>query len=361
VNSEKIQIRGPGFCYDVLVGVGLIARAGKLARATVRGHRAAVITDSMVPRKLVDDTVASFVSADFQVTKIVIPAGEKSKSLREVERICGEMSGIDRSSAVVGIGGGVVGDLSGFVAAIFHRGIPHVQIPTTLLAMVDSAIGGKTGVNLAAGKNLAGAIHHPALVIADVDALATLPERELRHGCAEIVKHAIIRDAEMFHELSSRVLSASGFLNFARDDKLIARNIRIKATIVSADDRDLSGERALLNFGHTVGHGIERASDFSIPHGECVSVGIVAACEISVRRAGLPVAQRDEVIRLLRQIGLLTRLPGGLAPEEVLKAIARDKKFERGDVRFVVTPQIGQAYLSRDITMNDIENALTAL
>jgi 3-dehydroquinate synthase len=355
VNSEKIRIRGPGFCYDVHVGRGLIGHVGQLARATVRGNQAAVITDSNVPRQLVDEAVASLAAADLQVTKIIVPAGENSKSFRAVERVCGEMPALDRTSVVVGIGGGVVGDLSGFVAAIFHRGIPHMQIPTTLLAMVDSAIGGKTGVNLATGKNLVGAVHHPSLVIADMEVLTTLPERELRQGMVEIVKHAIIRDAEMFALLST------SSLDFARDDKLIARNIRIKAAIVSSDDRDISGERALLNFGHTIGHGIERASDFRIPHGECVSLGIVAACQISIKHAGLPINQRDQVIDLLQKIGLPTRLQGGIARDRVLQAIARDKKFENGAVRFVVTPSIGQAYLSREVTMKDLENALAAL
>ena len=187
------------------------------------------------------------------------------------------------------LGGGVVGDLAGFVAAIYHRGIPYVQMPTTLLAQVDSSIGGKTAVNTAAGKNLIGAWHQPALVIADTDALATLPPRECRQGFAEIVKHAIIRDAEMFEMLQ----------HF--DDKdlaaLVRRNIAIKAAIVAADERETKGERALLNFGHTVGHAIERAGDLlDFWHGEAVSLGIVAACEISVRKAGLAETERDRIL-----------------------------------------------------------------
>jgi 3-dehydroquinate synthase len=374
VNSEKIQVRGPGFCYEAHAGRGLIAEAGRLIRERIRGESAALITDSDLPRALVDKVAASLVLAGFQVTTIAVPAGENSKSLGEVERVCGEMAALNRGSVVVGVGGGMVGDLSGFVAAVFHRGLAHVQIPTTLLAMVDSSIGGKTGANLSAGKNLVGAIHHPVLVIADVDVLKTLPPRELRQGYAEIVKHAIIRDAGMFALLrtSSRAIvegsrgeSAKGtsgsFLDFAPDAELIARNICIKAVLVSADNRDLSGERAVLNFGHTVGHGIERASGFRIPHGDSVSLGMVAACEISVKRAGLPTSELDEVIALLNQLGLPTRLPNAVVREKIMEAIGRDKKFQDGEVRFVVTPHIGEAYLSCDVTMSDIEKAVATL
>jgi 3-dehydroquinate synthase len=353
VNSAKIEIRGANFCYAAHVDCGLIGQTGQLTREVVRGNRAAIVTDSNIPPPLVDAVATSLAAAGFHVMRILVPPGENSKSLREVERVCGEMSTLDRTSIVVGVGGGVVGDLSGFVAAVFHRGIPHVQIPTTLLAMVDSSIGGKTAVNLISGKNLVGVFHHPSLVIADVEALKTLPARELRQGYAEIVKHAIIRDAGMFRELQSA--------NITDWTPLIRRNIEIKATIVSADARDISGERALLNFGHTVGHAIERVSDFRIPHGDCVSLGIVAACEISLKRAGLPTSQRDEVIALLRRLDLPTRLPPNISREKIADAVSRDKKFEGGEVRFVVTPRIGQAYISREVTIADLREAIAVL
>ena len=363
MNSQTIAIHGKDFFYAAQVGRGLIERAGSLAREVVGRRRAAIIHDRNLPPVLVRRVVASF--ADFSPVTITVPAGENSKSLRQVEHVCGELSAFDRSTLIVGLGGGVVGDLSGFVAAIFHRGIPHVQIPTTLLAMVDSSIGGKTAVNLPAGKNLVGAIHHPALVVADPDVLETLPKRELRQGYAEIVKHAIIHDAEMFRDLISlsreNADAKAGLPGFAPNDELIARNIRIKATVIADDVRDVSGVRAVLNFGHTVGHAIERASDFQIPHGECVSLGIVAACEISRERAGLPEAQRDEVLALLTQLELPTRLPAGISRDAIMTAVAHDKKFEGGNVRFVVTPQIGEAYLSREVTMGDIQEAVARL
>jgi 3-dehydroquinate synthase len=221
--------------------------------------------------------------------------------------------------------------------------------------MVDSSIGGKTGVNLDAGKNLIGALYHPALIIADVNALESLPRKELRQGYAEIIKHAIIRDAEMFRALSPRTQSRNGFV------ALIRRSIAIKARIVSADVREISGERALLNFGHTVGHAIERATDFKIPHGDCTSIGMVAACGISMKRAGLSSRDRDDVVSLLKQFQLPTQLPAEVDRERVAAAVAHDKKFLGGKIRFVVTPRIGEAHVSNDVTMEDIREAIAAL
>jgi 3-dehydroquinate synthase len=368
VNSDAIEIFGNGFRYPAFVGHGLIARAGEIARNATESNRCAIIGDQTSARLFGGRVCESFRSKEFSPQLITIPAGEKSKSLVQVEKICDEMirAGFDRTSFVVGLGGGVVGDISGFLAAIFQRGIPHIQIPTTLLAMVDSSIGGKTGVNLQAGKNLVGVIHHPAAIICDVDALESLPPQELRQGYAEIIKHAIIRDAEMFYSLSSRAetlvrLGTRDPSTSARDDGLIAlirRNIAIKARIVSVDARETLGERALLNFGHTIGHGIERATDFKISHGDCVSIGMVAACAISMKRAGLSSQEHDAVVSLLKKFELPTRLPAEVDREKIIDAVAHDKKFVGGKIRFVVTPKIGEAHVSNDVTMDDIRAAI---
>jgi 3-dehydroquinate synthase len=219
--------------------------------------------------------------------------------------------------------------------------------------MVDSAIGGKTGVNVKSGKNLIGAFHHPSLVIADVNALDSLPPQELRQGYAEVIKHGIIRDAEMLGDLRD---------GKAKDPaKLICRNIAIKAQIVSMDDRDISGERALLNFGHTVGHAIEQATDFEMPHGDGVSLGMVAACHVSMKRAGLSADERDEIVRLLQKFDLPTQLAHEIPRDRIVEALARDKKFEQGEIRFVVTPKLGTAHLSREVTMTDLRDAIEQL
>ena len=268
-------------------------------------------------------------------------------------------AGLDRQSFVIGLGGGVIGDLSGFVAAIFQRKIPHVQIPTTLLAMVDSSIGGKTGVNTNAGKNLLGAFHQPTLVIDDVEVLKTLPSRELSQGFAEIVKHAIIADAEMFRQLSRHRGIDLNKVDFA---PLVLRNVEIKARMIANDERDRNGERALLNFGHTIGHAIERAADYcKILHGEAVSLGMVAACSVSMKKAGLAKEDRNEIVNLLQKFQLPTRLPTNFPRQKIFDALKFDKKFEHGQIRFVVTPKIGSANLSRDVTMEDIGAAVDKL
>jgi 3-dehydroquinate synthase len=345
--------------YTVLIGPGLMERLGQRAHKFLRGKTCAIITDSTVAPLFADPVKRSLTSVGFNPNVITIPAGEKSKTLKQAGRICEQMiaAGLDRQSFVVGLGGGMIGDISGFVAAIYHRGIPHVQIPTTLLAMVDSSIGGKTGVNTVGGKNLLGAVHQPSLVIDDLDVLKTLPRREFNQGIAEIIKHAIIADAKMFRQL--QLWEASDALALQR---LIERNIKIKAAFVARDERDRTGQRALLNFGHTVGHAIERAGDYrKFLHGESLSLGIIAACAISIRKAGLPRGQRDAVVDLLRHFDLPTKLPAHFSRKKLFDALKFDKKFGGGKIRFVVTPKIGAARVANDVTLDDIREAVNEL
>jgi 3-dehydroquinate synthase len=359
VLGAAVEIRSTAYCYRVLVGSGLIKELGKCVRKVLTGKRCVVVTDNIISPLFANRVQRSLISAGFRPTLITIPAGEKSKTLEQASTICGEMTaaGLDRQSFVIGLGGGVVGDISGFVAAIYHRGIPHVQIPTTLLAMVDSSIGGKTGVNTNDGKNLLGIIHQPSLVIDDVDVLKTLPRREFNQGFAEIIKHAIIADAKMFKTLQPWKASEAVALQ-----SLIKRNIKIKAAVVARDERDRSGERAILNFGHTVGHAIERAGNYrKFLHGEALSLGIVAACAVSINRAGLPPRQRDAVIDLLRRFELPTCLPKNFPRNKIVSAVKFDKKFKGGRTHFVVTPRIGAAYLTTDVMLDDIREAVDAL
>jgi len=354
--ESVLKIRGAAHRYPALVGSNLLEQLGEPTRKYLPGKTCAIISDSNVAPLFADRVSRSVTSAGFQPTLITIPAGETSKTLEQAGGICDQMiaAGLDRQSFVIGLGGGVVGDISGFVAAIFLRGIPHVQIPTTLLAMVDSSIGGKTGVNTRDGKNLLGAIHPPALVIDDVDVLKALPRREFNQGFAEIIKHAIIADAEMFTTLKD--------VDPENLAPLIRRNIEIKSEIVAKDERDRTGERALLNFGHTVGHAIERAGDYrKFLHGEAISLGIIAACDVSVKKAGLLRDQRDAIANLLRQFDLPTQLPKDFPRERIFKALPYDKKFERGKIRFVVAPRIGAAHVTTDVTMDDIQKAVDAL
>lgn len=361
---RSIQISGGGYAYQAHIANGLLDRVGEIITDCLKQsvpnksdltRCCTVVSDENAERLFASRVMTSLTNASFDPMLITIPPGEASKSLEQVGAICDEMiaAELDRQSFVIGLGGGVVGDVSGFVAAIFQRGVPHVQIPTTLLAMVDSSIGGKCGVNTREGKNLLGAIHQPLLVIDDVDLLQTLPKHELRQGFAEIIKHAIIADAEMFARLHDVDLP---------DVDLIKRNVELKARVVASDERDESGARAILNFGHTVGHAIERAGEYKkISHGDAVALGMIAAANVSTKRAGLPNEQRDAIVDLVRRFELPTELPDEFSRDEIFQALKRDKKFAHGEVRFVVTPKIGSARLSRDVTLDDIRASIDAL
>jgi len=352
------EVRTGGSSYPVLIEAGLLPKIGETVKEKLPSSRCAIISDTNVAPRFGDGIQKSLRSAGFEPIPITVPAGEQSKTLEQAGDCCEQMlrAGLDRQSFVIGLGGGVIGDLSGFVAAIFQRGIQHVQVPTTLLAMVDSSIGGKTGVNTSAGKNLIGAVHQPALVLDDVDLLKTLPAHELSQGFAEIIKHAIIADGEMFRQLQDLDVKNVDF------ESLIRRNVEIKARIIANDERDQKGERALLNFGHTVGHGIERAVGYQgISHGDAISLGMIAACEISMKRAGLSKSDRDAIVDLLGKFNLPMKLPVNFPRAKIFEALKFDKKFEHGEIRFVVSPKIGSAKLSRDATMEDIRAAVDTL
>ena len=353
------EVRTAGGSYSVLIGSGLLESVGDRIKEKFSPALCAVISDTNVAPHFASAIQKSLHAAGFEPTLITVQAGEHSKTLEQAGVICDKMlmAGLDRQSFVIGLGGGMIGDLSGFVAAIFQRGIPHLQIPTTLLAMVDSSIGGKTGVNTIAGKNLLGAVHQPSLVIDDIDVLKTLPRRVLRQGFAEIIKHAVIADAKMFQELKNETASDALSLQ-----TLVQRNVEIKSNIVAKDEFDRTGERALLNFGHTIGHGIERAGNYEeFLHGEAVSLGIIAACAISVKKAGLSIAEVKAIVDLLQRFGLPTKLRDDFPREKILDGLKFDKKFEQGEIRFVVTPKIGSANLSRDVTMDDIREVVAKL
>jgi len=346
--------------YEVIVESGLLSNAGQvIANAGLSGRKAAIITDETVASLHSAALISSLEAAGFSPTLHLVPAGEASKSLGQSEKLCREMTqaGHDRKSFVIALGGGVVGDLAGFVAAIFYRGIPFVQIPTTIVAQVDSSIGGKTGVNISEGKNLVGAFHQPALVIVDPETLRTLPAREFNEGFAEAIKHAAIRDAAMVEELAA--------LDPASRDvpaDLIARNIAIKARVVEEDEHELKDVRALLNFGHTIGHGIEAAVPYGeMLHGEAISLGIRAALYLSEKHAGLSSDDSRKILDLLARYDLPLILPASIATEIVLEKLARDKKFSAGAIRFVVLDAIGSAKVIKTITTGDILEAIEHL
>ena len=355
----SIEIQSARHPYRVLVEPDLLTRAGQaLKDAGLPPGQCAIITDTNIGPLFAGALAKNLRSAGYEPKLITVPNGEESKTLHQAGDICEQMlgAGLDRQSLVIGLGGGVIGDLSGFVASIFLRGISHVQIPTTLLAMVDSSIGGKTGVNALAGKNLIGTFHPPVLILDDIAVLKTLPQRELNQGFAEIIKHAIIADPEMFRQLED---ASPGNIDLA---ELIRRNVELKARIIEQDEHERSGGRALLNFGHTVGHGIERAANYrGIGHGEAISLGMIAACEISTKKAGLSKTEADRIADLIRKFGLPIRLPKDFPRAKIVDAMKFDKKFVRGQIRFVVVPKIGTANLSTSVAIDDIRAAVAAL
>lgn len=346
--------------YDVIVEAGILAQAGDfIAKSGLTGCRAAVISDETVGRLHGGTLLDSLETAGFRPTLHTVPAGEGSKSMSHVESLCREMirAGHDRKSLVVALGGGVVGDLAGFVAAVFYRGLPFVQIPTTIVSHVDSSVGGKTGVNVAEGKNLLGAFHQPRLVLVDPETLRTLPDREFHEGFAEAVKHAAIRDAAMLDDLAALDPENRGV-----PAGLIARNIAIKARVVEADEHETLGIRALLNFGHTIGHGIEASVPYGeMLHGEAISLGIKAALFLSELRAGLAPEASAKIVALLERFHLPLVLPETIATGTVMEKLSRDKKFSAGAVRFVVLDTPGSAKVIDTVTTDDLRDAIESL
>ncbi len=342
--------------YDIVVGTGLLAAAGSLVRNATSARRLAVITDSRVGSLHLETLQAALQQEGFTVVPVVLEPGEESKSFATLQSVLDHMlkAEMERADAVIALGGGVVGDVAGLAASLFKRGIDLVQIPTTLLAQVDSSVGGKTGINTKQGKNLVGTFYQPRLVLADTGVLDTLPKRELRAGYAEIVKYGVIDDADFFGWLEKNgdeVLVRSG----AARIHAIVTSCRAKARIVAADERETLGPRALLNLGHTFAHALEAATGLSnrLLHGEAVALGLVLALEFSADLKLAPEADAQRLAAHLKHAGLPTRLCdlGTPAPsaEALLQHMAQDKKKAAGRLTFVLTRGIGRAFLSNNI------------
>jgi 3-dehydroquinate synthase len=345
--------------YDIVIGAGLLDEAGDRISRLRPGAAAAIVTDATVARLHLPRLEQALSSAGIRSSKIVIPAGETSKNYRSLETVVDAIldARIERGDLVVAFGGGVIGDLAGFAAAIARRGVDFVQIPTTLLAQVDSSVGGKTGVNTRHGKNLVGAFHQPVLVLADTALLDTLPQREFRAGYAEVVKYGLIADAPFFGWLEqkrSEVFAAGN----ARTEA-IATSCRHKAAIVGRDERE-TGDRALLNFGHTFGHALEAATGYSerLLHGEAIAIGMVLAFDFSSRRGLSPTEHARRVAAHFQEAGLPTAIsdiPGKrLTAEALIEHIGQDKKVTRGKLNLILTRGIGRAFVAADIPRAEV-------
>ena len=347
--------------YAIKIAPGLLQKLGGECARLKLGGRCAIITDTNVGKHFAKPVYESLLKAGFETVLITVPAGEKSKRISVVENCYDQLAAhrLERKSFIVALGGGVVGDLAGFVAATYLRGIDFVQVPTTLLAQVDSSVGGKTGVNLRAGKNLAGAFYQPRLVLCDLDALKTLPEREYSAGLAEVIKCGIIFDDQLFSQLE-RVLPKI----LKRDSKalaeIIARCCEIKAEVVSQDETE-TGLRAILNFGHTIGHAIENSSGYGkLLHGEAISIGQAAAAKISQRISGLPERDVERIVTLFERTGLPVQIKLNSGQRRKLfAAMLLDKKASGGEIKFVLAEKIGKVVWGQKVSQALVEEVLT--
>ena len=351
--------------YDIRIGAGLIGRIGGILAAQFPGRSFRIVTDEVVAGHYLQALQHSLGTVGLPCAEAVsLPSGEATKSFGHYEAVCEKLltSHIDRQTVLIALGGGVIGDLTGFVAATLLRGLDFVQLPTTLLAQVDSSVGGKTGINTAAGKNLVGAFHQPQLVLADLDTLATMPPRELRAGYAEVVKHGLALDAGFF-----AALETSGAALLAGDSAAqlhaVQRSCELKAGIVAHDPFE-QGDRALLNFGHTFGHALEAllGYDGRLLHGEGVAIGMILALELSVR---LGLCPTEDLARVKAHYAA-TGLPAAIDPAweltsaAMIAAMATDKKAKNGQLRFILSRGIGQTFVATDVPMDQIRNCLTA-
>ncbi len=352
----RLPLPGRDRSYRLVIEPGLRQRLGELLRPCQFPPQVMVISDRRVARLHGNGVLEALSAAGFAPTLLTTSPGERAKSWTVVQRLARELlgRGAHRGTPVIALGGGVVGDLAGFLASIFMRGLPFIQVPTTLLAMVDAAIGGKTAINLPEGKNLLGTFHQPRLVVIDPEFLRTLPRTERLNGLAEVLKAGFIRDRDLLARLE--IAKASLFEGEAALARIIHRAADIKAQVVSRDERE-GDLRRILNFGHTLGHGLEQASHYRLPHGRAVAWGMVAALTLSERLTGLEASEAEWGRRLIRDFGLLKSLPE-LDAEAVMAALRLDKKRLETGVPFVLLPRLGEAVVQEGVPLGLVAEVL---
>lgn len=329
--------------YSIHIGENILSRAGEFLRHAHLGGKVAIVTNPTVAQLYLDSIYDGLVKSGFEVTPVLVPDGEEHKNLHSLAEIydCLVKERLDRKSCVVALGGGVVGDLAGFAAASYLRGVPYVQVPTTLLAQVDSSIGGKTGVNLQAGKNLIGAFYQPRLVLIDVATLTSLPSRQLIAGLAEVIKYGIIEDPALFNFLENDIESLLA-LDRDRLIRTITLSCAIKTRVVEKDERE-DDYRAVLNFGHTIGHALEASTGYSrLLHGEAVGVGMVKATALSVQEGFCDQRTFERVRKLVKKAGLPLEIPSDVSMQSLIQGMEVDKKSAEGKIKFVMCSGIGK-------------------
>lgn len=360
--AAAYTVRTETATYPIVVGAGLIASLGSRMKELGLVGQAHVIVDASVAGSLGEASLKSLQRAGITSRLFTVPSGETSKNLEHAEALYAWLAEgrAERRDAVIALGGGVVGDLAGFVAATYVRGLSFVQVPTTLLAMVDASIGGKVAIDLPVGKNLVGAFHQPALVLTDIKNLATLPERDLRAGWAEVLKTGLVLDQDLVSYLEEK----SDDLQSGNEEAVthaVARCAAIKGSVVSLDEHETTGLRARLNYGHTLGHALEAAAGYTgLLHGEAVAIGMSFAAELALRAGLLTQSDKDRHDRLLERFGLLTTPPQGIDRAAVLNALSLDKKAAEGRIRWVLLDSVGHGLLRSDVSQEIVDETLDA-
>ncbi|NIA08863.1 MAG: 3-dehydroquinate synthase [Nitrospiraceae bacterium] len=344
--------------YDILIGQGILVDLGKDLKERFPAPRYIIITDSNVEKCLGTDLLDLLRHDQLEVDMLVFPAGEESKNIATVIDLARKMVdlGADRQTTILALGGGVTGDIAAFLASIYMRGIPMLQIPTTLLAQVDSSVGGKTGVDLPEGKNLIGTFLQPKRVYADINTLTTLPQAEVRNGLAEVVKYGVIKSPKLFELLEEK---GQDILDIEPQvtAHVVFSSCSIKAEVVAKDERE-GDLRRVLNFGHTVGHAVEAAALYQIPHGEAIAIGMVVASRISVAKDLMPMKDLERLISLLKRLNLPREIPQGLHTEKLIGLLQHDKKARAGKISFVLCKGIGQTLITDEVSRKELVSAI---
>ncbi len=362
--TSVIKVNLPQQSYEIAISPGSLDRLGEQMSSLKLGKKVLLVSNPTIFKHYGARAIASLKTAGFEVANSILPAGERYKNLNSIQKLYDAAleNRLERSSTIVALGGGVIGDMAGFAAATWLRGINVVQVPTTLLAMVDSAIGGKTGVNHPQGKNLIGAFHQPRLVLIDPEVLKTLPVREFRAGMAEVIKYGVIWDAELFAQMeASKHLNQLRYIKPELIDAILTCSCQAKADVVSKDEKE-AGLRAILNYGHTIGHAVESLTGYRVVnHGEAVGIGMVAAGQIAVE---LGMWQKEDTERqnaLIQKASLPTQLPSGLDIAAIVDALQLDKKVKAGKVRFVLPTQIGVVTVTDEVPAETIRQVLQGM
>ncbi|MFB2979353.1 3-dehydroquinate synthase [Microseira sp. BLCC-F43] len=347
--ESVINVNVPQQAYDIAIAPNNLDKLGEMMQSLKLGKKVLLVSNPAIFRHYGEKAIASLNSAEYDVTTCILPAGEQYKTLTAIQKIYNTAleNRLERSSTMVALGGGVIGDMTGFAAATWLRGINFIQVPTSLLAMVDAAIGGKTGVNHPKGKNLIGAFYQPKLVLIDPQVLNTLPPREFRAGMAEVIKYGVIWDADLFAALeASKRLDQFRYISEELLQQILNKSCQAKADVVSKDEKE-SGLRAILNYGHTIGHAVESLTGYKlVNHGEAVAIGMVAAGQLAVHLEMWDKTDAERQDALIKKAGLPTQLPAGLDIEAVIDTLQTDKKVKDGKVRFILPTRIGEVIVT---------------